>query len=90
VQALSYRRSDEEVVRDLVDVLTTIVEPDGWIVNGGDAANCQVLDTRLIIKGSPVTHAAIVDLLALLRHREAGRIRLKGSWDARPSGAATP
>ncbi|MGA0172068.1 MAG: hypothetical protein ACO3NL_00305 [Phycisphaerales bacterium] len=44
------RKSTEEKVQDLIDVIIETVEPDAWVDNGGDAATIRFYQDVLIIR----------------------------------------
>jgi uncharacterized membrane protein YgcG len=44
------RRSEEEKVQDLVDLIIDTVEPESWVDNGGDAATIRYYQGVLIVR----------------------------------------
>lgn len=53
------RKSTEEKVQDLIDVIIETVEPDAWIDNGGDAATIRFYQDVLIIRAPDYIHRQI-------------------------------
>lgn len=71
------RRSLEDRTNDLINIITTNVDPQGWQENGGDVGFIQQLQGNLIITQTPANHRAIHGLLAKLRESRAMQINVE-------------
>ena len=68
------RRTIEERTTDIIDLITTLVDPTGWQDNGGDVGGIQQLAGNLLITNTPANHRAIFGLLEKLRAVRAMQI----------------
>ncbi|HYE02049.1 MAG TPA: hypothetical protein VD963_02310 [Phycisphaerales bacterium] len=50
------RRDIEEKVRQIEDLITSLVEPDQWQVNGGDGATIRYFQGNFIVNGPDYVH----------------------------------
>jgi hypothetical protein len=50
------RRSKDEMAQDLIDLITKIVEPDGWDINGGEMASIEYYTGTLIVRAPDFVH----------------------------------
>lgn len=73
-------RTLQERTNDLLEILTTNVDPDGWRDNGGDVGFIQQLNGLLIITNTPANHRAIDSLLAKLREFRALQINVEARF----------
>ncbi len=71
------RRTLEERTNDLINIITTNVDPQGWQENGGDVGFIQQLQGNLIITQTPANHRAIHGLLSKLRESRAMQINVE-------------
>lgn len=74
------RRSREEIVGQIVDLLLNTVDPEGWRENGGDTGSIQELNGNLIITNTPANHRQIEGLLSQLRQIRALQINVEGRF----------
>lgn len=51
-------------LRNVVDVIMTTIEPEGWTQNGGDTSRLSELDGRLFVVAPPRVHAGVSWVLA--------------------------
>lgn len=61
------RPSAFERVRQVADLITELIEPDSWQINGGDTGALRVINSTLIIDHTENGHRAIATLLEQLR-----------------------
>jgi len=54
------RPTQDELAQDLVDLIVTIVEPEQWIDNGGDAASIRYFRGSLIVRAPDYIHRELV------------------------------
>ncbi|MBS0196703.1 MAG: hypothetical protein JSR77_08090 [Planctomycetes bacterium] len=73
----SGRRTIEERTNELINILTTNVDPQGWQENGGDVGFIQQLQGSMIITNTPANHRAINGLLNKLREIRAMQINVE-------------
>ena len=71
------RRTVEERTNDIIEIITTNVDPDGWRDNGGETGFIQQLGGLLIITNTPANHRAIHSLLGKLREYRAMQINVE-------------
>jgi type II secretory pathway component GspD/PulD (secretin) len=71
------RRSLEDRTNDLIRIITTNVDANGWQENGGDVGYIQQLQGSLIITNTPANHRAIQGLLSKLREIRALQINVE-------------
>ncbi|MFG0306056.1 MAG: hypothetical protein ACF8Q5_07560 [Phycisphaerales bacterium JB040] len=53
------RLTAEERLNNLIDLITTVVEPDAWIVNGGTSSTITAYQSTLIVKAPDYVHRAL-------------------------------
>lgn len=73
----SNRRSLEDRTTDLINIITTNVDQQGWQENGGDVGYIQQLSGNLIITQTPANHREIHGLLKKLRETRAMQINVE-------------
>jgi Flp pilus assembly secretin CpaC/tetratricopeptide (TPR) repeat protein len=71
------RRTLEDRTNDLLNIITTNIDPLGWQENGGDVGFIQQFQGNLIITNTPANHRAINGLLAKLREARAMQINVE-------------
>jgi len=71
------RRTLEERTQDLITIITTNIDEQGWLENGGDVGYIQQLQGSLIITNTPANHRAINGLLSKLREVRAMQINVE-------------
>ena len=71
------RRTLQERTQEILDIITTNVDTDGWKENGGDVGYIQQLGGLLIITNTPANHRSINGLLAKLREYRAMQINVE-------------
>lgn len=71
------RRTLEERTNEIIDIITTNVDTNGWQQNGGDVGMIQQLGGNLIITNTPANHRAIHNLLGKLRSARAVQINVE-------------
>jgi type II secretory pathway component GspD/PulD (secretin) len=73
-------RTLQERTNDLLEIITTNVDPDGWRDNGGDVGFIQQLNGLLIITNTPSNHRSIDSLLSKLREFRALQINVEARF----------
>lgn len=71
------RRTVEDRTTDIIDIITTNVDSQGWQQNGGDIGFMQQLQGSLIVTNTPANHRAIHGLLSKLREVRALQINVE-------------
>lgn len=71
------RRTLAERTQEIIDIITTNVDTDGWRENGGDTGYIQQLSGLLIITNTPANHRSIHGLLSKLREYRALQINVE-------------
>ncbi|HEX2838747.1 MAG TPA: hypothetical protein VHN77_11525 [Phycisphaerales bacterium] len=71
------RRTLQERTQEILDIITTNVDSEGWRENGGDVGYVQQLGGLLIITNTPANHRSINGLLAKLREYRAMQINVE-------------
>jgi type II secretory pathway component GspD/PulD (secretin)/tetratricopeptide (TPR) repeat protein len=71
------QRSPEEQLRDLLEIIQTNVDIDGWSDNGGDTGIVQTLNQNLIITNTARNHREIQALLDKLREVRSVQISVE-------------
>lgn len=71
------RRTIQERSQEVIDILTTNVDRDGWRENGGDVGYIQQLNGLLIVTNTPSNHRSINGLLSKLREYRAMQINVE-------------
>jgi len=51
--------TDEERAQPIIDIITSLVEPDEWLINGGDAATIRFWQGALIVNAPDYIHRQI-------------------------------
>jgi len=74
------RLTFEERVDQMIDIITTNVDFDGWERNGGDTGRIQQLNGNLIIRNTPKNHRRIRSLLAQLRAAQALQVNVEARF----------
>ncbi len=67
----------DERIQDIIDIIETHVDPEGWEDNGGDTGSIQQLQGQMIISNTPKNHRAIAGLLSKLREVRAMQINVE-------------
>jgi len=60
-----------ERVQAIVDLIERQVDPESWLIGGGDAAHIDAVDGALLIRQTIRAHQRIAELLALVRDMRA-------------------
>ena len=71
------RRTLEERTTEIIDIITTNIDPNGWQANGGDVGMIQQLGGNLIVTNTPANHRAIHGLLTKLRASRSVQINVE-------------
>lgn len=71
------RRSEEEILRDLLDIIQENVDFEGWRENGGDTGIVQQFGGNLIITNTAANHREIQRLLDKLREIRSIQITIE-------------
>lgn len=71
------RRTLEDRTTDLINIITTNVDSQGWQENGGDVGFIQQLSGNLIITQTPANHREVQGLLRKLRETRAMQINVE-------------
>jgi type II secretory pathway component GspD/PulD (secretin) len=71
------RRTLEDRTRDIIDIITSNVDFDGWVDNGGETGTIQNYNGNLIITNTVANHAQINGLLQKLRAVRAMQINVE-------------
>lgn len=72
------RRSREELIRQIIDIIQNTVDPNGgWVDLGGEPGVIQELNGNLIITQTPRNHREIEGLLSQLRSIRALQINVE-------------
>lgn len=90
------RRSREDKIQDVIDLLITTVEPEQWLDNGGEAATVRELRGSLFINAPDYIHRQINGYpwwparAQSVRYSEGRRyVTLDGSYDFAEAGLET-
>jgi general secretion pathway protein D len=70
-------RTLQERTDELIDIITTNVDQQGWQENGGEVGFIQQLQGQLIITNTPSNHRQIFGLLSKLREVRAMQINVE-------------
>ncbi len=54
------RRTPAERAQELMDLITALVEPEQWVINGGDGATIRYFQKNLIVNGPDYMHRQLV------------------------------
>ncbi|MCC6950690.1 MAG: hypothetical protein IT433_04505 [Phycisphaerales bacterium] len=71
------RRSLEDRTNDLIQIITTNVDQEGWQENGGQTGFIQQLQGNLIITQTPANHREVHGLLSKLRESRAMQVNVE-------------
>jgi Flp pilus assembly secretin CpaC len=71
------RRTLQERTDEIIEIITTNVDPEGWKESGGDTGFIQPLNGLLIITNTPSNHRAVHGLLSKLREYRAMQINVE-------------
>jgi type II secretory pathway component GspD/PulD (secretin) len=71
------RRDRQEMIDQLVNIIQTQVDSDGWEENGGATGTLQELNGNLIVTNTPRNHMEIEGLLTQLRAIRALQINIE-------------
>ncbi|MCH7790832.1 MAG: hypothetical protein IID31_00925 [Planctomycetes bacterium] len=71
------RRTLEDRTLEIIDIITTNVDFEGWVENGGETGNIQNWNGNLIITNTVSNHAQIHGLLQQLRAVRAMQINVE-------------
>jgi type II secretory pathway component GspD/PulD (secretin) len=74
------RKTREELVQQILDIITRNVDYDGWRDNGGDTGQIQELNGNLIITNTVANHREIEGLLSQLREIRALQINVESRF----------
>lgn len=70
-------RTVEERTDELVDIITSNVDQNGWQDNGGDVGTMQRFQGNLIVTQTPANHRQIQGLLSKLREQRALQVNVE-------------
>ncbi len=73
-------QDEQDSLDQLVEIVQTNVDFDGWETNGGDTGFIQELNGNLIITNTAANHRAIVGLLSQLREVRAIQISVESRF----------
>lgn len=71
------RRDRQEMIDEIVDIISSNVDYEGWLENGGDTGSLREFNGNLIITNTPKNHRAIIALLSKLREVRALQINVE-------------
>lgn len=71
------RRTLEDRTNDLIQIITTNVDQEGWQENGGQTGFIQQLQGNLIITQTPANHREVHGLLSKLRESRAMQVNVE-------------
>lgn len=71
------RRTLADRTQEIIDLITTNVDNEGWRENGGDTGYIQQLSGLLVITNTPANHRSIHGLLSKLRDYRALQINVE-------------
>lgn len=74
------RRTRQEMIDDIVDIITSNVDYEGWQENGGETGSIREFNGNLIITNTPRNHRAIIGLLRKLREVRALQISVEARF----------
>lgn len=74
------RRTRDEMITEIVDIITSNVDYDGWQENGGETGSIREFNGNLIITNTPKNHRAIIGLLRKLREVRALQISVEARF----------
>lgn len=59
--------SEMELMNQIIDLLISIVEPDGWVDNGGETGSVLAYESTLFVRQTIKNHQQIADLFSIIR-----------------------
>jgi len=71
------RRDRQEMIDEIVDIISSNVDYEGWLENGGDTGSMREFNGNLIITNTPKNHRSIIALLSKLREVRALQINVE-------------
>ncbi len=71
------RRDQQEMIDEIVDIISSNVDFEGWQENGGDTGSIREFNGNLIITNTPRNHRSIIALLSKLREVRALQINVE-------------
>lgn len=71
------RRARDEMIDEIVDIIGSNVDYEGWLENGGDTGSMREFNGNLIITNTPRNHRSIIALLSKLREVRALQINVE-------------
>lgn len=74
------RRTRDEMIDEIIDIITSNVDYDGWQENGGETGSIREFNGNLIITNTPRNHRAIIGLLRKLREVRALQISVEARF----------
>jgi Flp pilus assembly secretin CpaC/tetratricopeptide (TPR) repeat protein len=74
------RRPLEERLQDIEELISELVDPTGWEVNGGDTGKMYQYGGSLVIVNTPANHREISGLLGQLREQRAMQINVEARF----------
>jgi hypothetical protein len=76
-------KPDDDLYKNVRDIVSGLVETESWVENGGDEASMRMFDTKLVIKAPLMEHYQVQRLLAMLRAgRDARRLKAINAAEA--------
>lgn len=70
----------EDRVNEIVNLIQTTVDPNGWVDSGGDTSSISQLNGNFVITTTPRNHRAIIGLLGKLRAVRALQINVEARF----------
>ena len=71
------RRDRGEMIEEIIDIITSNIDPENWDVSGGDTGSIREFNGNLIITNTPANHRSIIALLSKLREVRALQINVE-------------
>jgi anti-sigma regulatory factor (Ser/Thr protein kinase)/Flp pilus assembly secretin CpaC len=71
------RRDRQEMIDEIVEIISSNVDYEGWLENGGDTGSMREFNGNLIITNTPKNHRSIIALLSKLREVRALQINVE-------------
>lgn len=71
------RRDPQDMIDEIVDIISSNVDFEGWQENGGDTGSIREFNGNLIITNTPRNHRSIIALLSKLREVRALQINVE-------------
>lgn len=70
----------EDRVNEIVNLIQTTVDPNGWVDNGGETSSISQLNGNFVITTTPKNHRSIIGLLGKLRAVRALQINVEARF----------